>query len=140
MRIDPDTGVVEVPELGGSLAPTITRDEWLASAMARGGAFGVQNEPSCSYAARAFTSDGNAWTLSVRFHGQTLKLVELMVLDAEFGTSWEDWSRAKEQARQQVHDRWLTRTLAHRRTFSWGRVASVFDERAAYSSILVHYA
>lgn len=140
MRIDAETGTIEVPELGGSLAPTTTRDAWLASAPAQGGRVGVQNEPWCTYAARAFTVDGRSWTLSARFHGQALQLVELMALGDEFGTGWDDWSKLKEQARRVFHDRWLAQVLGRRRTFAWGEVASVFDERGGYSSVLVRYA
>ncbi|HEY0134051.1 MAG TPA: hypothetical protein VGB85_08225 [Nannocystis sp.] len=140
MKIDRATGVVDVPELGVVLAPTTLRDAWLASAAGQGSIVGVQNEPWWSFKARDFTVDGRPWKLSVGFHGQTPWRVELMALGAEFGTSWDDWSKTKEEARQVFHDRWLTQVLGHGRSFAWGKVASVFDERGAYSSILIDYA
>lgn len=140
MEIDRETGVVDVPELGGALGPGTVRDAWLASPAGLGSAVGVQIEPWCSYAARAFAVDGRPWKLSARFHGQTLWRVELVAIGDEFGTSWDDWSEAREQARRRFQDRWLTQVLGPGRTFPWGTVGSVFDARGGGSSILVDYA
>ena len=140
MKIDRETGDVELPELGAALGPTTVRDAWLASAAAQGSAVGVRNEPWCSYAARTFAVDGRAWQLSASFHGQTLWRVALVALGEEFGAGWDGWSERKEQVRRVFQDRWLTQVLGGARTFAWGTVASVFDARGGSSSILVDYA
>ena len=120
MRIDSETGAVDLPELGGALTPMTRRDEWLASPAAQGGDAGVHNELWYSYAARAFAVDGRPWTLRAWFHGQMLWRVEPMALGDEFGTSWSDWSETKEQARRAFQDQWLTQVLGPGRTFHVG--------------------
>lgn len=60
-----------------------------------------------------------------------------MALGDEFGAGWDGWSEAKEQARRAFQDRWLTQVLGGRRSFAWGKVASVFDARGGGSSILI---
>jgi hypothetical protein len=122
------------------IAPSLTRAQFLASALAAGASTHVQNEPYHSWKLNGtFRSAGLELIVVLWFHGQRLTMVSLMDPDPRFGTSWEDCSLEKEMARKVSHDAWLSRTLPLDRDVSWGSVWSGYDEKGGFSDIVVKY-
>ena len=54
-------------------------------------------------------------------------------------TSWSDWSRERELARKEAHDKWLNEVIGTRRSFPWGSVSSDFDAKTGGSEITIEY-
>ena len=86
---------------------------------------------------------GHSFAWSLWFHGSFLRRVSIQCADAEFGSSWSDWSKERELARKRFHDSLLQSVLGkdwnHQR-FSWGAVDSGYDPKGGFSSIGVTYA
>ena len=55
-------------------------------------------------------------------------------------TTWADWSYENEMANKKYHDTLLEENLGQPPyVFSWGKVASVYDERSEGSEIIITY-
>jgi hypothetical protein len=136
------TGEVELPSNGVRISPSLTREEFLASALARASRELVRNEPYCTFALPPAQFDAHQFAWSLSFHGSRLESVTIACADPEFGSSWADWSEERELARKRFHDVLLQSVLGpdwNRHPFSWGRVDSVFDQKSGASSIVLRY-
>ena len=139
--IDRATGTVSFAEPAVSIAPSLTRDEFLATAvLAAQATTSVANEPYHSWnLGRTYHSAGLDLGVVVGFRGQQLITVSLIDTDPRFGESWADSSEEKELARLASHKAWLRACLGWRRRFRWGSVWCGYDERGGFSSIVIHY-
>jgi hypothetical protein len=64
----------------------------------------------------------------------------MMISSAEFGSSWSDWSREKEEKRKLLHDAALKRMLGPGPyELPWGTVWSGYDDKSGFSSVVVTY-
>jgi hypothetical protein len=136
------TGEIQFPSDGVRISPSLTREEFLASGLARGSRELVRNEPHCTFALPAVQFDAHQFAWSLSFHGSHLRSVSIACADPEFGSSWSDWSEERERARKQCHDSLLASVLGadwSRQRFTWGSVYSVFDQKSGGSSIGVTY-
>lgn len=106
--------------------------------------------PEAGATLRGVRHEDHTWTITTRFSGARLAQVTLFADDATFGTSWDDYTEAKEHARRAVHDALLERDLgpAHRAddehfskewTFAWGRVLSSHDPRGGSTEVQILY-
>jgi len=133
--IDPVRGVLTID--GFELGPA-TRPAELARALGAGDTFHGQTIGARQYLVRA------------RFEHD--RLVQLTLVDEapEFGTGWDDYTKAKERARRAAHDAVLVAALgpAHRVddkhylkewTLPWGRVVSAHDPRGGGTDIQISY-
>lgn len=134
--LDPTTGTFTFEKPPTTIAPSLTRDEFLASPLFSGATTHIENEPYHSWAlAGTFRSFGLDLHVVLFFHHQRLTLVQLENSDPRF-----DISREKQLACKASHDAWLSRSLHSKRNFSWGRVWSGYDDaKSGFSSIDVHY-
>ena len=141
--IERTTGQIQLPSDGISVGPSLDREQFLASPLASQCREMVRNEPHCSFALPTVQFDGHSFAWSLWFHGSVLRRVSIQCADAEFGSSWSDWSEARELARKRFHDSLLHSVLgqdwSHQR-FSWGAVDSGYDPKGGFSSIGVAYA
>jgi hypothetical protein len=138
---DTRTGILHFERPSTSIAPWLTRDQFLASSLADGATSHVKNEPHHSWKLKGtFHSMGLELILGLWFRGQQLVIVTLMDPDPRFGTSWAEHSLKREMARKASHDRWLSHSLSEQRAFSWGTVWSDYDVKAGFSDIVVRYA
>lgn len=124
------------------LGPRLTRDLFLASRLAEHARVLEIDEPRYGYL--FFVPPGGlgetAFRVSLRFHGESLTSLELMAVDARFGTSWSDWTEEKEQDRRRFHDEWLeTASGLKPGRYSWGGLESGFVPKGGFSSIMVDY-
>lgn len=140
--IDPATGEVRLPSADVVLGPRLTRESFLASRLAEHARPLVVNEPYCSYVISVPAGElGDlSFDLSLQFHGPALMSLGLQALDVRFGTSWSDWTEAKEQDRRRYHDEWLVGVWrlepGHH---AWGWLESGFDPKGGFSSIALRY-
>ena len=136
--IDPATGVLTSGSV--RIGPDTTKDSMLSAAAFRSGAY--TNEADRWFAVELHPQrDGEfTFSLSLMFHGDHLHYLTLIHDDHRYGTSWSDWSRAKEEERRSSHDAWLQQKLGHvNRFWPWGEVWSGFDDKGGFSRIVLRY-
>ena len=100
----------------------------------------------------------------IRFEGQRLAEIELLMLESERGERWPEWNYENEMARKAAHERWaasvferamellpypgpeqvlpasLSPEHARGAAFDWGRVGSYYDGKAGAAWLVVRYA
>ncbi len=141
MTITQDTGVITLPEIGASIAATLSRSQFLQVPVFSCSSVFVQSEPWCSYRLPAIPQKYTDLVIIVQFRGEELFSLELCHGAACFGTSWENWSEERELARKAFHERWLASEVGLRPgKYAWGEIASYYDETGRFSSIAVRYA
>jgi len=72
---------------------------------------------------------GRRISMSVCFHEHRLESLSLADVDPEFGTSWDDWSEAKEKARADATKRWLEAVGYPVGDYDWGVVWAGTDPK-----------
>ena len=108
--IDPDSGMLTFETPPASIAPSLTRAQFLVSALAKGAVTFVDNEPFHSWKInRTLRSCEVDFVVVLFFSGERLTMISLMNTDPRFGTSWADYSLENELARKASHDQWLAR-------------------------------
>lgn len=141
--IERATGHIQFPSDGIRVAPSLSREQFLASLLAARSRQLVRNEPYCSFALPLVQFGGHSYAWSLLFRGSVLQSVSIQCADAEFGSSWSDWSEERQLACKRFHDSLLELALgpdwSHQR-FSWGTVDSGYDPKGGFSSIGVTYA
>ena len=141
MTINEDTGCITLPEIGASIAPSLSRSQFLQTPAFAAASVFVQNEPSCSYRLPDIPQPDTDLGMVLQFQGEQLRSLSLSHGAARFGSSWSDWSRERELARKSFHERWLATEL---RTppgeYPWGNISSYYDDKGGFSSITIRYA
>jgi hypothetical protein len=136
MKANLITGEFTLPS-GTILSPGITRSTFLLSVEGMTAEVSVRNEPWCSF---RFEDLQDSLGVIVFFKGKDLESIHLSINDPKFGTSWEDWSEAKELERKQANDRWLkSNGLLPGKTYSWGSVWSDYSPKTGHSLIVIDY-
>jgi hypothetical protein len=141
--IERSTGQIHFPSDGIRVGPSLTREQFLASPLASQARVLVRNEPHCTFALPTVQFDGHSFAWSLWFEGSSLRRVSIECADAEFGSSWSDWSEERQLALKRFHDSLLQSVLGpdwSRQRYTWGAVDSGYDPRDGFSSIGVSYA
>lgn len=137
MKINSSIGRLELAN-GLALSPALSRSQFLTSAVGIASTVLIKNEPWCSF---RFEAAADKVVFAVFFKGEVLESVHVAVIDARFGTGWDDWSQEKEMQRKAANDEWL---LSHGLTpgtkYGWGSVWSGFDPKGGSSSAVIRYA
>lgn len=140
MTITTETGVITLPEMGASLAPTLSRSQFLQSPEFFEARVFVRDEPRCSYRLPAIPQKYTELVIIVQFHDEQLVSLDLCHGAHCFGTSWADWSEERELARKAFHERWLASEVGvNPGNYEWGEIASYYDEKGRFSSIAIRY-
>lgn len=105
--------------------------------------YSFHNVPICS----------KLFSLALSFKSSVLDSVIMSIDGDQYGTSWDDWTEAKELSRKQAHDRLLYKELQRQPDvqrsrpypyneyhMDYGTITSSYDPRSASSSISIHYA
>jgi hypothetical protein len=140
--IDPAAGEVRLPLADVVLGPRLTRESFLASGLGEHARSLAVDEPCRVYVLSVPAGELGemSFDLTLQFDGPTLVSLGLRVVDARFGTSWSDWTEAKEQDRRRHHDDWLAGTCGlGPGQYPWGRLESGFDPKGGFSSIVLRY-
>jgi len=140
--IDLATGEVRIPGLGVPLGPALSRDGFLTLSPGPEVRTLVANEPYHSFAVSVAAEPlgDSAFGVVVQFYGPKLTSISLTAADPRFGTSWADWSEAKEKDRLRFHDEWLARTCGLKPgNYMWGSLHSGIDLKGGSSSIVIRY-
>ena len=137
--IDPRTGRVGQSS-GCEITGGLRKSAFAASAVFQSAKALVNHPPFASYQLPEQRIDGRDYAVSLWFEGEYLRRVSISDVGAEFGTSWNDGSEAKERQKQRQHDRVLALIFGRRSNLNhpWGKVESVFDPRSG-SSIVITY-
>ena len=139
--LDPVSGEVILTTTGVRLGPRTTRDAFLASAIGQHATPGTINPPWANYG--AFLAAGEIGPfpadVSLQFRDEALVWVTIMNLSEEFGTSWDDWSREKEEARRRAHNEWLRTSGLPPGRYPFAEVWSDYSEKDALSKIVIQY-
>lgn len=137
MKANPETGDFFLPN-----GMTLGRGTSLADFFAAKGEWEIswanQNENWRSFQLK---KSGEPFVVSVFFQDEMLKILEFTAADAEFGTTWDDWSLEHEMARKRKNDTWLvSQGFSENESYSWGQIRSVYDSKSGGSFITVQYA
>ena len=141
--IDLATGSILLRSSALRLSPSFSRDALARDPIGAAADLRIDDGPRRSY---AFELPAGELTpvpvgVHVKFFEQQIDCVELIAHDARFGTSVEDWSKAKEAERKAWHDVWLEDTTGKVDAwYPWGEVVSFYDHKTGYSSIRLRYA
>jgi hypothetical protein len=153
--IHPD-GTVEFESPQARITPTTTRADFLASALFDIARPMNQNAPWSRFSFRPITAQGERFSGDICFCSGAIYSMTLCCSRPEFGTSWNDASPDKEQARHCLHKQLLQglfqrppdERIPHgpneRDTdvtyyFPWGSVSALTDARAGGCSILIKF-
>ena len=140
--LDPTTGEVTLTTTKVCLGPRVTLTEFLVSAVGQHASPGTINPPWANYGCSFAVGEVGPFPadLGVQFKGEALLWLTIMNLSPEFGTSWDDWSREKEDARRRTHDAWLRASGLPPGRYRFAEVWSDYSEKDALSKIVIRYA
>jgi hypothetical protein len=94
---------------------------------------------------------GTVFGVVLHFDVERLDGYSLSLVDARYGTSWDNYSEENQVAQRDAHDAWLLATLGRsspepsnrgaqlRYSFPWGDAWSTFDARGGSSSIGIRF-
>jgi hypothetical protein len=140
--IDVATGNISIQNADIAIGPSLTRDDFLASALGRNAPINVENVPNCSYnvsipARKLMMLPAS---LTIYFYHNQLESLSIVATDDRFNTSWDDWSETKELERKRFHDQWLADTAgAANAHFPWGQLSSDYDAKSGFSAVHLRY-
>jgi hypothetical protein len=127
----------------GAIDARSKRRALLKSKLAQGATLDIENKEHRTYQlAEPLHLDEQLVSAQLYFKAESLKSISLAFGDKRFGTSWDDWSEAKERARQSAHLKWLRGFLdgkGPRWRFAWGIIESIYDQKSGGSSIEISY-
>ncbi len=140
--LNPTTGEVILATTKLCLGPHLTRTEFLVSAVGQHASPGTINPPWANYGSAFAVDEVGPFPadLTVQFKDEALLWLTIMNLSPEFGTSWEDWSREKEDARRRAHDAWLRASDLPPGRYRFAEVWSDYSDKDALSKIVIRYA
>lgn len=74
------------------------------------------------------------------FYKDILKTVSFVISTLPFSeSSWNDWSKEKEEQNKSFFENWLSTRIGSQRSFAWGNVNVVLDEKGGGSAIVLNY-
>ena len=153
--IHPD-GTVEFESPIVRITPGTTRDDFLASALFAISKPTNQNAPWSRYSFQPVTVRGENFSGDICFCSVAIYSMSLCSIRPEFGTSWNDASVEKEQARHCFHKQLLQRLFQRppderiehgpnerdtddAYSFPWGGVSALTDAKAYGCDIFIKY-
>jgi len=140
MIINPETGVITLPEIDASIGPSLSRDVFLSTRAFQQASVCIRNEPWCSYDLSPIAQSETNLHLRLQFHDQGLVSISISHAAPRFGTSWADWSEEKELALKAFHESWLNQELhLSPGAYSWGEIQSCYDSKGGSSFINLSY-
>jgi hypothetical protein len=138
--IDKKNGNVKFPTWDVALSPKMTREEFLASPLAKNSKIGISNEPHCSWRIPPSFWKDRWWSVMVYFLDQKICMITLSAWENQDGPRWEDWSKEEQLRLKEFHSKTLRGLFGFfPYRFSWGKVESIYDEKSASSSIVISY-
>ncbi len=151
--IDVTTGMLTILQPALVIGPGLTQEAFRASPLGAASEELTRNPPWLLFGFRHAEAGGERFAGHCCFHGEQVEFVTLTVERPEFGSSWAEFSKEKEKARQEHHNTWLlTQLHDHPAThtlwldtptwewaFPWGRVYSGWDVKNGTTEIVIRY-
>jgi hypothetical protein len=154
--INREDGSIHIESPDFLITRALTREQFVHSTLGTISEDITANPPWPRYWCRPIVIGGEQFASIICFEGERLHSFDFASMRSEFGTSWADASLDGELAPKRFHEDWLEQVFISRPEelvasprgraqsmmgyeFSWGRVASVYDDRAGGSSIIVRY-
>ena len=140
MIINKTTGAIYLPE-SILITAEMTRLDFETSSLGKNSKLFVKNDPWNSFHLPKIILADKRLNVIVFFEWNRLTRVNIAFnLDLN-ATTWADWSYENEMANKKYHDALLEENLGQPPyVFSWGKVASVYDERSEGSKIIITHA
>ncbi len=85
----------------------------------------------CWYDLNEQIIDNNKLLINLCFNQGLLECIHLSMSDDKYGTSWDDWSREKEELRAKETENFIKKLGFIPGEYLWGKILVVYDE---YSS------
>ncbi len=92
------------------------------------------------YSVRNLKVYDNYFIFTFLFEKDILKRISFVVDNKFITGTWADWSKEKELQKQAYYNDWLTKEVGNERKFSWGTIASYYDDKSGGASISLKYA
>ncbi|WPV01809.1 hypothetical protein SNE26_08490 [Mucilaginibacter sp. cycad4] len=74
------------------------------------------------------------------FYKDFLKTVSFAISELPFSeTSWNDWNKEKEIKNKSIFENWLSKQIGTQRSFAWGNISTILDEKSGSSAIVLNY-
>jgi hypothetical protein len=129
VRINPSTGVLELPELAVSLAPGLTLSSFRGLAVAERASLARDEPPRTQFSLPPFISQGLTFVVRVRFYEQFF--MEAIIESARplSSTSWGPTQ----------HENWVEAAGGVPGAHDWGTASACHHPEHGMSSILVRY-
>ncbi len=140
--IDPSTGRILLPLPGLWIEPSLTREAFLASAVAKDCPKIFCTEPRCTVWLPTSRFEGYDFDCLLQFQGSVLEMVDLTgILPKPLPAEGflVEVSNSGEMTLHRLHNFLLTRALGPRWSFPWGEVTSGFDPKGNGTSVTVKY-
>jgi len=151
--LDLMTGTFYFDKPSVTIMPTLTTDDlqpWAEHGIEKV----TQNPPWLLLGYRRFMIGSEAFAGLICFKDGAIQNISLMSTRPEFGTSWNDFSHEKEEARQAFHNQWLAEQVDKRKglltldepfktwewDFNWGKIVSGWDTKNGTTEIVIVYA
>jgi hypothetical protein len=106
-------GTLRIDGCRTALGPRLTRAAFLASPLAAAASDLVVNERWHSWQLPGSRIDGLTFLVGVFYEGERLDMIQLFLQDPRYGTSWEDMTEEKEEARRVAQWDWLRSQLGN---------------------------
>src|SRR5690606_8989453 len=106
------------------------------------------DEPYAAFRLTTVETGGMPVTAVVSFEGEHLTSIVISHRDPSYGTSWDDWSKAKDDGQRAANVAWVERVLgrledfgpeARDRSRPWGTVYIHDDPHYGSSEIAIRY-
>ncbi len=141
MIIDKLTGSIVINSPALRITRQMTRNDYLQSQLFPISSPLNQNPPWSRYGFKSVLIDNNNFAGNICFKAEKLYSLSLVVIRLEFGSSWTEWCEEKELQRKIFHDNLLKDNFGYAEpySFSWGKVISLYDQKAGCSAIDMYY-
>lgn len=78
---------------------------------------------------------------SLCFYKERLAMVDFWfrTKDEKVVSDWSEWTEEYELNQRKKLDQWLTQKIGNRRKFAWGNIGAYYNQKSAYSSIVMNF-
>ena len=86
--------------------------------------------------------NGEKFMLAVCYRpDQKLGRIQLSIITSKHANSWEEWDEQKEREIKVLQDKWLLENfnIVEGKTFNWGTIKSLYDDKSGSSYISIKY-
>ena len=140
MATDLRNGDLALDDVSLVIGRSLNKQTFLSSELGKSSKEIISNQEWSTFNTGIHSIRGELFVLGLSFFGADLVEFDLTNVQPGEKRTWSDWSKEKEMARKDRHDKWLANQLGKPPyKLAWGQVFSVYDQQSGGSSIIVRY-